>query len=287
MLWFHKMASPPHFYRWVDRWGPWFGWASLVLIAWGTWGALVGSPADYQMGEGVRIIYVHVPAAWLSMMSYTLMAVAAAIGLIWRIKLAHAVAASCAPIGAGFTFLTLATGSLWGKPMWGTWWEWDARMTSELLLLFLFLGYIALRNSFADRGKADRVSAVLAVVGLVNVPIIKFSVDWWYTLRQPASVFRRGAAGFIAAAGRSHEHVCRTCRQVTGLTPSGYVNRIRIEHAAHLLRSEEASIEAIAEACGFDNISYFYRLFRRQYGATPRTYRLRHSRDPFQSERRN
>ena len=194
MLWFHKMGSPPHFYRWVDRWAPWFGWSSLALIAWGTWGALVGSPADYQMGEGVRILYVHVPSAWLSMMSYTLMAVAAGIGLIWRIKLAHAIAASCAPIGAAFTFLTLATGSLWGKPMWGTWWEWDARMTSELLLLFLFLGYIALRNSFSDTAKADRVSGILAVVGVVNVPIIHFSVKWWNTLHQPASVMKVGAS---------------------------------------------------------------------------------------------
>ena len=194
-IWFHKLASPPHFYRWASRYAPWFGLLALVCLLIGTWGALLGSPADYQMGEGVRVIFFHVPAAWLSMMSYTMMAVAAGIGLIWRIKLAHAVAAACAPIGAAFTFLTLVTGSRWGKPMWGTWWEWDARMTSELLLLFLFLGYIALRNSFSDRAKADRVSAVLAVVGIVNIPIIHFSVNWWNTLHQPASVSRMGPSG--------------------------------------------------------------------------------------------
>ncbi|MEM6638860.1 MAG: heme ABC transporter permease [Pseudomonadota bacterium] len=190
MRWFYQMASFPHFYRWAGRYAPWLGAVALLLIGWGTWGGLVSSPPDYQMGDGVRIMFVHVPSAWLSMMAYTLMAVAAGIGLIWRIKLAYAVAASCAPIGAAFTFLTLASGSLWGKPMWGTWWEWDARMTSELLLLFLFLGYMGLRNSFTERDQADRVSGMLAVVGVVNVPIIHFSVEWWNTLHQPASVTR-------------------------------------------------------------------------------------------------
>lgn len=195
MRWFYRMGSPPHFYRWAGRYAPWLGGLGLLMILYGTWGGLVSSPPDYQMGDGVRIIFVHVPSAWLSMMSYTLMAVAAGIGLIWRMKLAHAVAASCAPIGAAFTFLTLVSGSLWGKPMWGTWWEWDARMTSELLLLFLFLGYMALRNSFTERDKADRVSGILAVVGIINVPIIHFSVDWWNTLHQPASVTRLDAPG--------------------------------------------------------------------------------------------
>lgn len=199
MRWFYRMASPPHFYRWCERYAPWIGGLSLALIAYGTYGALIASPPDYQMGDNVRIMFVHVPSAWLSMMAYTLMAAAAAIGVIWRIKLAHAVAASCAPVGAAFTFLALVTGSLWGHRTWGTWWEWDARMTSELLLLFLFLGYMALRNSFTEIDKADRVSAILAIVGVINVPVIHFSVNWWNTLHQPASVSRIGTPGIHAS----------------------------------------------------------------------------------------
>src|SRR5690606_27069449 len=136
-----------------------------------------------------RIIYVHVPSAYLSLMGYTLMAVAAGIGFVWRIKLAHAVAVSIAPIGASFTFLALVTGGIWGRPTWGTYWEWgDARLMFELLLLFLYLGYMALRASFEDRDKADRVSAILAVVGVVNVPIIHYSVEWWSTLHQGPTI---------------------------------------------------------------------------------------------------
>ena len=191
--WFYKLASPPHFYRTAGALQPWFSYIAIALMLAGTFGGLVLAPADYQQGDGFRIIYVHVPAAWLSLMSYTMMAVSAAIGLIWRIKLAHAVAASCAIPGASFTFLALATGSIWGKPMWGTWWEWDARLTSELILLFLFLGYIALRNAFEDTGKADRASALLAIVGIVNVPIIHYSVNWWNTLHQGATVTKLSA----------------------------------------------------------------------------------------------
>lgn len=191
--WFYKLASPPHFYRIAGLLQPWFSFIAIALLVAGAFGGLVLAPADYLQGEGFRIIYVHVPAAWLSLMSYTMMAVAAAIGLIWRIKLAHAVATSCAIPGASFTFLALATGSIWGKPMWGTWWEWDARLTSELILLFLFLGYIALRNAFEDTNKADRASAVLAIVGIVNVPIIHYSVNWWNTLHQGATVTKLSA----------------------------------------------------------------------------------------------
>jgi heme exporter protein C len=190
--WFHRLASPPHFYRWAGSAIPWFWVATAAALVFGTYGALITSPADYQMGEAVRIMYVHVPSAWLSMMSYTVMAVAAAIGLIWRIKLAHAAAAACAPIGAAFTFLALFTGAVWGKPMWGTWWVWDARLTSELVLLFLFLGVIALRMAITETGKADRAAGILAIVGVVNVPIIHYSVYWWTTLHQPASVSRLG-----------------------------------------------------------------------------------------------
>jgi heme exporter protein C len=133
--WFHKLSSPPHFYRIAGRLAPWFGWPAFLLIVTGLYGGLVLAPADYQQGEGFRILYVHAPSAWLSMFIYATMALAAGIGLVWRIKLAHAVAAAAAPVGAWFAFLALATGSIWGKPMWGTWWVWDARLTSELIFV--------------------------------------------------------------------------------------------------------------------------------------------------------
>ncbi|KPK53212.1 MAG: heme ABC transporter permease, partial [Gammaproteobacteria bacterium SG8_31] len=150
------------------------------------------APADYQQLDGFRIIYVHVPSASLSLFVYVNMAIAAAVGLVWRIKLAHAVAAACAPIGASFTFLALATGSIWAKPMWGTWWVWDARLTSELVLLFLYFGYMALRAAIDDENRADRASALLAIIGVVNIPIIKYSVEWWNTLHQPATISKLG-----------------------------------------------------------------------------------------------
>ena len=187
-LWFHKLASPPHAYRLLGKMAPWFGLSSLALIVLAAWWGLFKVPPDYQQGDAFRILYVHAPSAWMSMFAYVVMAVAAAVGLIWRIKLAHAASAACAPIGASFTFLALATGSIWGKPMWGTWWVWDARLTSELLLLFLYLGYMALRASFDDAQRADRASAVLAIVGVINIPIIHYSVKWWTTLHQAASV---------------------------------------------------------------------------------------------------
>jgi heme exporter protein C len=181
----HKLASPPHFYRLSERMIPWFAMPGLILIAYGTFAGLFVASIDDQQGEAFRIIYVHVPAAYLSMMAYMIMAFGAGVGLIWRMKLAHAVAAGVAPLGAWFTFLALATGSIWGRPMWGTWWEWgDPRLTSELLLLFLYFGYMALRNAIDDTTKADRASAVLALVGAVNVPIIHFSVEWWSSLHQ-------------------------------------------------------------------------------------------------------
>lgn len=190
--WFHQLASPPHFYRMAGRIMPWTGWPALVLILIGTWGGLYYAPADYQQGDAFRMIYVHVPSAWLSMMGYVIMATAAGIGLIWRMKLAHVAANAVAPLGASFTLLALATGSIWGKPMWGTWWVWDARLTSELILLFLYLGYMALNNAFEDRKQGDRASAVLALVGVINVPIIHYSVEWWNTLHQPATITKIG-----------------------------------------------------------------------------------------------
>ena len=190
--WFHKLGSPPYVYRLAGRLTPWFGWIAAVLLLGALYDGLVIAPPDYQQGDGFRIIYVHVPAAWLSLMIYTWMAVAAAVGLIWRIKVAHAVAAACAPIGASFTAVALATGMLWGKPMWGTYWVWDVRLTTELLTLFLYLGYMGLRASFDDLQRADRASAVLAIVGVVNVPIVKYSVVWWNSLHQGSSLSLTG-----------------------------------------------------------------------------------------------
>jgi heme exporter protein C len=171
---------------------PWFGWIALVLIMVGTVGGLWIAPPDYQQLDAFRIIYFHVPSAWLSQFGYVLMAMAAAVGLVWRIKLAHAVAAACAPIGASFTVVALATGSIWGKPMWGTWWVWDARLTSTLVLLFLYFGYMALRAAIDDENRADRASALLAIIGVINIPIIKYSVEWWNTLHQPATISKLG-----------------------------------------------------------------------------------------------
>jgi len=190
--WLHKFASPPHAYRLAGRLAPWFGWPAFLLIVAGLYGGLVLAPADYQQGDAFRILYVHAPSAWMSMFIYATMSVAAAIGLIWRIKLAHAVAAASAPVGAWFTFVALTTGAVWGKPMWGTWWVWDARLTSELILLFLYVGLIALRASIDDRDRADRASAVLAIVGVVNLPIIHYSVYWWNTLHQGATITKLG-----------------------------------------------------------------------------------------------
>lgn len=182
--WFYRLASPPHFYALAGKLSAWLLIPALILVAIGTWGGLVQAPPDYQQGDAFRIIYVHVPSAYLSMMVYVTMALAGAIGLIWRIKLAHAVAASCAPIGASFTFAALVTGAVWGKPMWGTYWQWDPRLTSELILLFLYFGYMGLRSAFEDVNQADRASAILAIAGVVNVPIIHFSVIWWASLHQ-------------------------------------------------------------------------------------------------------
>ena len=183
--WFHRFGSAPYMYGFARRWVPWFGGAAALLMLIGLYGGLILAPPDYQQKDAFRIVYVHAPCATLSLMIYTTMAIAAAVGLIWRMKVAHAAAAACAPIGAWFTVATLCTGSLWGKPMWGTYWAWDPRLTSELVLLFLYLGYMGLRAAIEDPQKADKASAVLAIVGIVNVPIIKYSVNWWNSLHQP------------------------------------------------------------------------------------------------------
>ncbi|WP_169566239.1 heme ABC transporter permease [Sneathiella limimaris] len=184
----HKFANPARFLRISDAIFPWVSGLAVILLAIGLYMALFVSPRDYQQGDTVRIMFVHVPAAWMSMSIYVMMAVASAVGLIWKHPVADLSAKASAPIGACFTFLALVTGALWGQPMWGTYWVWDARLTSMLILFFLYLGYMALWSSFDDQSKAAKAAAILVLVGVINIPIIKFSVDWWNTLHQPASV---------------------------------------------------------------------------------------------------
>ncbi|MBL4748082.1 MAG: heme ABC transporter permease [Magnetovibrio sp.] len=188
----HRFANPTRFLKIATAIQPWVMGLTVILFGVGLYMALIASPADYQQGESVRIMYVHVPAAWMGMFCYGVMALASASSLIWKHPLADVAAKATAPIGAAFTFLSLVTGSLWGKPMWGTWWVWDARLTSMLILLFLYLGYMALHGAFDDRVRGAKAAAILALVGAVNLPIIKFSVNWWNTLHQPASVMKMG-----------------------------------------------------------------------------------------------
>ena len=186
--WFYQMASPKWFYDFGARLQPWFAGLALILISWGMVWGLLYAPADYQQGNSFRIIYVHVPAAILGQSLFLFMAVAGAIGLIWKIKVAFMVARSATLVGASFTALALITGAVWGKPTWGTYWVWDARLTSTLILLFLYTGVMALNQAIPDRSVAGRATAILAIIGSINIPIIKYSVDWWNTLHQPASI---------------------------------------------------------------------------------------------------
>ena len=186
--WFHLFGSPPHFYRIAGLWLPWLTGIFALLVIAGLYGGLVLAPTDYQQGESYRIIFVHVPSSWMSLFIYMVMAFCGIVVLVWRMKLAEVVLMSAAPIGASFTFLALVTGSLWGKPMWGTYWVWDARLTSELILLFLYLGVIGLYGAIDDKRVASRAVAILAIVGVVNIPIIHYSVEWWNSLHQGATV---------------------------------------------------------------------------------------------------
>jgi heme exporter protein C len=194
-----RFANPARFMRLSAALLPWCAAATALTLASGLYLALFVAPPDYQQGEAVRIMYVHVPAAWLASQTYLFLAVASGVALVWRHPLADVAARAAAPLGAGFTIICLATGSLWGEPMWGTWWEWDARMTSVLVLLLLYLGYLALVNAFDEPERGAQAGAILALVGIVNLPIIKFSVDWWNTLHQPASVIRWGGPTISAA----------------------------------------------------------------------------------------
>lgn len=184
----HRYANPLRFVRIADACLPWLMGACALAFAIGLPWALIFSPEDYQQGHTVRIMYVHVPSASVSLMAYMSVAVAGAVWLVWKHPLADLAARAAAPLGALFTTLTLATGAVWGKPMWGAYWVWDARLTSMLVLLFLFLGYMLLRSMIEDEDKAAKASAILAIVGVINIPIIKFSVNWWTTLHQPASL---------------------------------------------------------------------------------------------------
>jgi heme exporter protein C len=183
-----KFASPQTFYPLAGKLAPWFAWAAALLTLAGLYIGFFVAPTDHQQGESYRIIFIHVPAAWMSMFLYVVMAFWAGIGLAFNTRLSGMMASAIAPTGALFTFLALWTGSFWGKPTWGTWWVWDARLTSELILLFLYFGFMALQAAIDDPRRADRAGAVLALVGVINIPIIYFSVQWWNTLHQGASV---------------------------------------------------------------------------------------------------
>jgi len=185
--WF-KFASPASFYPLAGRLIPWFFIAAVLLTAWGLYISFLVAPTDFQQGEAYRIIFIHVPAAWMSMFLYVVMAFWAGFGLAFNTRLSSMMASAIAPTGAIMTFIALWTGSLWGKPMWGTWWVWDARLTSELILLFLYIGFMSLQAAIDDPRRADKAGAVIALVGVINVPIIYLSVKWWNTLHQGATV---------------------------------------------------------------------------------------------------
>jgi heme exporter protein C len=236
----HRFANPTRFVALARAVQPWAAGIALVALLGGLWFGLLASPPDYQQGETVRIMYVHVPAAWMAMFCYSAMAGASAVALVWKHAVAHVTARATAPIGAAFTFLALVTGSLWGKPMWGTWWVWDARLTSVLILFFLYLGYMALENAFDDRARGAKAAAILAIVGAINVPIIKFSVDWWNTLHQPASVVRLGGPAIhpsmltplvLMAIGYTAFYIWVLCLRVRADINMSKVRALRLRNA--------------------------------------------------------
>lgn len=186
--WFHRLGSPRWFYEQSSHWLPWLGLATFLLFGGGLVMGLAFAPEDARQGNSFRIIYLHVPVSFLALAGYYVMAIAGAVNLIWRIKLADMVMTAAAPLGAALTFLALFTGAVWGKPTWGAYWVWDARITSMLILLFLYLGVMALRTAFSSQETAGRACAILTLLGTINIPIIYKSVDWWFTLHQPATI---------------------------------------------------------------------------------------------------
>ena len=189
---FDWLANPNRFNKITEKIQPYILLIAITTLISGLYFGLFDSPKDYQQGDAVRIMYVHVPSAWLASFLYFSLAISCVFYLVWKHPLADLVSSSIAPIGALFSALTLVTGSLWGKPMWGTWWVWDARLTSMLVLFFFYLGYILLSNAFERKIDGSKTASVLAIVGLINLPIVKFSVDWWHTLHQPASIIKIG-----------------------------------------------------------------------------------------------
>ena len=188
--WFIAMGSPPSFYKWATTFLPWLGILAFLTFSLGLVWGIGFAPSDYKQGDVYRILFIHVPSAILGQSIYLMMAVFGFISLVWRAKIAGMLLISAAPLGAGFTLVALVTGSIWGKPTWGTWWVWDARLTSMLVLFFFYLGYIILSNAFERKIDGSKSASVLAIIGLINLPIIKFSVDWWHTLHQPSSILK-------------------------------------------------------------------------------------------------
>lgn len=193
-IWLNQLGSPPNFWRWSQPWLRGCLALAFIMLGIGLYGGLVLAPADYLQGESFRIIYIHVPCAWMSMFVFVFMAIQGAAALIWRIKLCEIFVVAAAPTGAIFTAVTLITGMLWGKPTWGTYWSWDARLTSELVLLFLYLGIIALYHSYSEHRQGARAAAILALIGVINIPIIHYSVVWWNTLHQGSTVSLTGGS---------------------------------------------------------------------------------------------
>jgi heme exporter protein C len=196
---FSRLANPDVFLRITKPIVPWSAALAAILLAAGTIVAFFFSPPDYKQGESVRIMYVHVPAAWMALQTYAAIAIASLVGFVWRHRLADIVARVAAPLGLGFTFLALVTGALWGKVTWGVYWDWDPRLVSMLVLLFLYAGYIAIWRVIPEEANAARIAALVAMLGAVNLPIIKFSVDWWDSLHQRAAVLREGGPSMPAA----------------------------------------------------------------------------------------
>lgn len=240
--WF-RYSSPATFYTLAGTLIPWFAALAALLFAWGLYVGFFVAPTDFQQGEAYRIIFIHVPAAWMSMFLYVVMAGYAAVGLIFNTRLSGMMASAIAPTGALFTFLALWTGAFWGRPTWGTYWVWDARLTSELILLFLYVGFIALKASIEDPRRADRAGAILAIVGVVNVPIIYFSVQWWNTLHQGASVSLTRAPSMAAVMLQGMLIMVFACWMYAIAVILARVRTIILERERHASWVREAAAE--------------------------------------------